>query len=47
MASLFASAAVGVTVSIVSGGLATLLATAVVAAATPLVRGYVAYSRRE
>jgi MFS family permease len=41
VASLFASAAVGVTVSIVSGGLVTLLATAVVAAATPLVRGYV------
>jgi hypothetical protein len=41
VASLFASAAVGVTVSIVSGGLATLLGVAVVAAATPAVRGYV------
>jgi len=45
VASLFASASVGVTVSIVSGGLVTLLAAAVVAVATPLVRGYVAYSR--
>jgi len=41
VASLFASAAVGVTVSIVSGGIVTLLATAAVAAATPLVREYV------
>jgi flavoprotein len=41
VASLFASAATGATVSIVSGGLATLLAVAVVAAATPAVRGYV------
>jgi MFS family permease len=41
VASLFASATVGVTVSIVSGGLVTLVATAVVAAATPLIRGYV------
>ena len=41
VASLFASAATGVTISIVSGGLATLLAAAVVAAATPAVRGYV------
>ena len=40
VASLFASATVGVTVSIVSGGVVTLVATAVVAAATPLVRGY-------
>ena len=40
VASLFASAAVGVTVSIVSGGLATLLAAAVIAAATPVVRDY-------
>jgi MFS family permease len=40
VASLFASAAVGVTVSIVSGGLVTLLVTAVVAGATPLVRRY-------
>jgi MFS family permease len=41
VASLFASAAVGVTVSIVSGGLATLVGVAVVAAATPAVRRYV------
>ena len=41
VASLFANAATGATVSIVSGGLATLLAVAVVAAATPAVRGYV------
>ncbi len=41
VASLFASAATGAAVSIVSGGLATLLAVAVVAAATPAVRGYV------
>jgi MFS family permease len=40
VASLFASATLGVTVSIVSGGVVTLVATAVVAAATPLVRGY-------
>ncbi len=38
VASLFASAAVGVTVSVVSGGLATLAAAAYVAIATPLVR---------
>jgi MFS family permease len=41
VASLFANAAIGATVSIVSGGLATLLAVAVVAAATPAVRRYV------
>ena len=40
VASLFASAAVGVTVSVVSGGLATLAAAAYVAIATPLVRGH-------
>ena len=40
VASLFASAAVGVTVSVVSGGALTLAAVAWVAAATPLVRGY-------
>lgn len=45
VASLFASAAVGVTVSIVSGGIVTLLVTAVVAGATPLVRGYSESSR--
>ena len=40
VASLFASAAVGVTVSVVSGGLLTLLAAAAVAATAPLVRKY-------
>ncbi|HEY6551734.1 MAG TPA: MFS transporter [Vicinamibacteria bacterium] len=40
VASLFASAAVGVTVSIVSGGLATILCALVIAAATPVVRRY-------
>jgi MFS family permease len=41
VASLFASASMGVTVSIVSGGLATLVAVALVAAGTPVVRSYV------
>jgi MFS family permease len=40
VASLFASAVLGVTVSIVSGGLATLAGVAWVAAATPVVRRY-------
>jgi hypothetical protein len=40
LASLFASAAVGVTVSIVSGGIATILCTAVITAASPLVRRF-------
>ena len=40
VASLFASAAVGVTVSVVSGGLATVLITALVAALAPSVRRY-------
>jgi predicted MFS family arabinose efflux permease len=40
VASLFASAVLGVTVSIVSGGLATLAGVAWVAAATPVVRSY-------
>jgi MFS family permease len=40
VASLFASTAVGVTVSVVSGGLATILVTAAVAAAAPLLRRY-------
>lgn len=40
VASLFASAAVGVTVSVVSGGIVTLLVAGAVAAATPLVRSY-------
>ena len=40
VASLFASVAVGVTVSIVSGGLATLAAAAFVAGATTIVRRY-------
>jgi len=41
VASLFASAVTGVTVSIVLGGAMTVLATAVVAAATPVIREYV------
>jgi MFS family permease len=40
VASLFASTAVGVTVSVVSGGLATFLIAAVVAAVAPAVRRY-------
>ncbi len=40
VASLFASAALGVTVSVVSGGLATLLVAAFVAARAPIVRNY-------
>jgi MFS family permease len=40
VASLFASAVTGVTVSIVFGGVMTLLAAAVVAAATPVIRDY-------
>lgn len=40
VASLFASAAVGVTVAVVSGGLATLLVTALIAARAPLLRRY-------
>ena len=40
VASLFASAVTGVTVSVVSGGLATLVIAAAVGAATPLVRRY-------
>jgi hypothetical protein len=40
VASLFASAAVGVTVSIVSGGTLTILCAAVVAAASPVVRRF-------
>jgi MFS family permease len=40
VASLFASAAVGVTVSVVSGGLVTVLMTALVAAAAPSLRRY-------
>jgi MFS family permease len=41
VASLFASAAVGVTVSVVSGGIATVLLAAAVALAAPVVRDYV------
>ena len=41
VASLFASAAVGATVSVVSGGIATVLLAAGVAAAAPVVREYV------
>jgi MFS family permease len=40
VASLFASAAVGVTVSVVSGGIFTLACALVIAAATPVVRAY-------
>ena len=40
VASLFASATLGVTVSVVSGGVLTLLAAAAVARAAPLVRDY-------
>jgi MFS family permease len=40
VASLFASAAVGATVSVVSGGVATIVVAAVVAFATPVVRRY-------
>ncbi len=40
VASLFGSAAVGVTVSIVSGGIATILCAAVIAAASPVVRRF-------
>jgi MFS family permease len=40
VASLFATAALGATVSVVSGGIATMLVVAVVAAATPVVRKY-------
>ena len=41
VASLFASAALGATVSVVSGGLGTVLLAAVVATAAPVVRDYV------
>jgi MFS family permease len=41
VASLFASAAVGATVSVVSGGVATMLLAAVVGVAAPVVRDYV------
>jgi MFS family permease len=40
VASLFASAVTGVTVSVVSGGLATIVITAAIAAAAPVVRRY-------
>jgi hypothetical protein len=40
VASLFASVAVGATVSVVSGGLATIVAAAVIAGAAPLLRRY-------
>ncbi len=40
VASLFATAAVGVTVSVVSGGAATLLLTALIAARAPILRRY-------
>jgi hypothetical protein len=41
VASLFASAAVGVTVAVVSGGVATVLLAAGVAVLAPVVREYV------
>jgi MFS family permease len=40
VASLFASAAVGVTVSVVSGGIGTILLAGVVGVAAPVVRDY-------
>ncbi len=40
VASLFASAAIGVTVSVVSGGIATILVTGAIAAAAPVIRRY-------
>jgi len=40
MASLFAAPITGVTVSVVVGGIATILAAGLVAAAAPVVRGY-------
>ena len=40
VASLFASTVIGVTVSVVSGGIATILVTAAIAAAAPMVRRY-------
>jgi len=40
VASLFATAAVGVTVAVVSGGIATIVVAGAVAAATPVVRRY-------
>jgi hypothetical protein len=40
VASLFASAVVGVTVSVVSGGIATVAITAAIAAAAPMIRRY-------
>ena len=40
VASLFASTVLGVTVSVVSGGIATMAITAAIAAAAPVVRGY-------
>ena len=40
VASLFASAAVGATVSVVSGGVATIAVAAIIGFATPVVRRY-------
>ncbi|HEY3202112.1 MAG TPA: hypothetical protein VGL03_00485, partial [Thermoanaerobaculia bacterium] len=40
LASVFASTVVGVTVSVVSGGLATVAMTAAIAAAAPMLRRY-------
>jgi hypothetical protein len=40
VASLFASTAIGVTVSVVSGGLATVLLTTIIASVAPTLRRY-------
>ena len=47
VASLFASAVIGVTVSVVSGGIATIVITGAIAAAAPIVRRYDFWSSRE
>jgi MFS family permease len=47
IASLFASAVVGVTVSVVSGGVATLLFTALIAARAPVIRRYDLYEHTD
>jgi tetrahydromethanopterin S-methyltransferase subunit C len=44
VASLFASAVTGVTVSIVFGGVMTLIAAAVVGLATPVIRDYASHA---
>jgi hypothetical protein len=47
IASLFASAAVGVTVSVVSGGVATLFFVALIAARAPVLRRYDLYEHTQ